>query len=224
MSKMQRINCNFENKDLTNDESEFYEIEVVASTPDVDRHGDSVSVKALEGVAKNQKSVPMFFGHAGEYLKNILGSWEILGVENNALKLKGKMPKGLDVTDHAYKMLKCGGLPFVSIGFFPNQEKMQSTKTGYIFDEIDLVETSLVPVPANTNAKVTNVKQLENKEEIMEENQELMSKLEELLALGTEIKEMLSSLVADTTEAEEMKLEDEEMKSFMAKLGGSKDE
>ena len=73
-----------------------YIFEAVSSSPKIDRHGESISSKALEKVAKNQKEVPMFYGHAGDNeLGNILGKFEIKGVENGELKVKGVMPKGL---------------------------------------------------------------------------------------------------------------------------------
>lgn len=118
---------------------------MVFSTPDVDRHGDIVLQNFdLKGYKKNPVILD---SHNYDSIMHIIGKVNNIRVEDN--KLKGeiefmlKNPKGA----LAKAMVDGGFLNTSSIGFIPKDfnEKGQIT-------ESELLENSLVSVPANARA------------------------------------------------------------------------
>ena len=93
------------------------------------------------------------FGHRSDFP---IGTWSNIRVENK--QLKGQLdlaPAGTsDRIDEIRKLIDAGILKAVSVGFRPKESKPRPEKDGfgYFFTKQELVETSLVSVPANPNA------------------------------------------------------------------------
>ena len=127
--------------------------EFVLSDETPDRMGDIVLSKGWE--LDNFKKNPIaLFGHRSDFP---IGRWRDLRVENNSLRghLELAPPGTSDRIDEIRKLVEAGILRAVSVGFRPIETKPRpETKDNYglFFVRNELVETSLVSVPANPNA------------------------------------------------------------------------
>jgi HK97 family phage prohead protease len=124
----------------------------ILSDATVDRYGDIIQSDGWE--LNNFKNNPIaLFNHNPNF---VIGSWEKLAIRDKALRGTLKMaPKGTsERIDEIRKLIDAGILRAVSVGFSPiSYKEYQNDKTyGYIYEKCELVETSLVSVPANPNA------------------------------------------------------------------------
>lgn len=123
----------------------------VMSDETVDRVGDVIEAKGwnLKNFAKNPIAL---FNHDPRF---IVGHWTDVKVQGD--KLVGKLnllPKGIsERLDEIRAIVEAGVLRAVSVGFSPDPEKMEIMKTGgWRFKAAELMECSLVSIPANPNA------------------------------------------------------------------------
>lgn len=132
-------------------------IKGVASTPSVDRAGDTLNPLG----AKFVLPLPLLFHHnhempIGKVLNftvtkdGILFEAEIAKIEEEGI-LKNR-------TDEAWQSIKSGLISAVSVGF--SSSKYESTKTGYNFEEWEVYELSVVTIPANRDATIQTIKSL----------------------------------------------------------------
>jgi len=128
-------------------------LEFVLSDATVDRYGDSIVAKGwdLESFRKNPIAL---FGHSHDYP---IGFWSDLRVEGG--KLMGKLNLAARGTsariDELISLVEQGILRAVSVGFMPKKaEPMDPNRpyAGQRYLEQELLETSLVSVPANPAA------------------------------------------------------------------------
>ena len=194
-----------------NDESMTFE--AYASTDVVDRYGDVVTMEALKSVANKTTSIPMLYGHSTNK-DDVMGRFDIIGVDEKGLKLKGNFLKGDKDAKRVYELLKMNAINKLSIGFIPLKEKENDTG-GYTISDIDLVETSIVPIPANPDAEITSVKRLKggnmDKKEITDDQ------VTEMMSAINDINAKLDTLIAaaGTTAQNDQEIEDEkELKAF----------
>jgi HK97 family phage prohead protease len=93
------------------------------------------------------------FGHQSDFP---IGTWENVRVENKQLKGKLELaPAGTSARiDELRKLIDAGILKAVSVGFKPKASRPRPEKDGFgvFFTKQELIETSLVSVPANPNA------------------------------------------------------------------------
>jgi len=131
--------------------------DVVASDESVDRYGDIVRADGWE--LKNFKKNPvLLFGHQSE--NPPIGTVPNIGVDNTRLMAGVKfLPEGTyDFADTIWRIVKAGALRAVSVGFLPLErptlirDEENDRVTGFEFTRQELLELSIVPVPANPNA------------------------------------------------------------------------
>jgi HK97 family phage prohead protease/HK97 family phage major capsid protein len=127
-------------------------MEFVLSDETPDRLGDVVSSAGWD--IKNFLRNPVaLFNHNANFP---VGKWESLRVENKALRGHLQLaPAGTSARiDEIRKLVECGILKAVSVGFKPIESKPLTNQknAGEHFLRQELVETSLVSVPANPNA------------------------------------------------------------------------
>jgi HK97 family phage major capsid protein/HK97 family phage prohead protease len=126
-------------------------LEYVMSDETVDRYGDVIDVKGWQ--LGNFKNNPIaLFGHDSDF---IVGKWVNVRVEGG--KLKGKLEllrAGISARlDEIRAAVEAGVLRAVSVGFRPLAEpEMRDGGRGAIYRKQELVECSLVSIPANPNA------------------------------------------------------------------------
>ena len=127
----------------------------------VDSYGDIVVKGAFSGflkrVAENGKVVPIFYGHNMEDPKANIGGTIELREDSHGLLFKARLDLSGDTYGRVvYEQLKDGRLDSLSFGYSVLDAKM--TDKGYELRELELYEISVVPVPANREALITEVK------------------------------------------------------------------
>lgn len=123
----------------------------VMSDESVDRMGDVIEAKGWR-LGNFQKNPVALFAHDHSF---IIGHWTDVRVAGG--KLVGKLnllPAGIsDRIDEIRAAVEAGVLRAVSVGFSPDPEHMEPNKSGgWLFKAVELLECSLVAVPANANA------------------------------------------------------------------------
>ncbi len=128
-------------------------MEFVMSDETPDRMDDIIMSDGwdLEHFKKNPIAL---FGHRSDFP---IGKWSNLRVDNKQLKGKLELaPAGTsERIDEIRKLIEAGILKAVSVGFRPKEHTQLDSKnpfSGLRFTKQELVETSLVSVPANPNA------------------------------------------------------------------------
>jgi HK97 family phage prohead protease len=87
-----------------------------------------------------------------------IGIWTEMSEDANGLKLKGKLAMDTVKGSEAHALLKMGAINGLSIGFMAKQSSYDEETEIRTLTEVELWEVSLVTFPANTKARVTNVK------------------------------------------------------------------
>jgi HK97 family phage prohead protease len=139
-------------------------LEFVLSDDTVDRIGDIVSSAGWELDAFKRNPIALF-SHRSDFP---IGKWHNLRVDKGALRGHLELaPKGTsDRIDEIRKLVDAGILQAVSVGFRPLESQPRKSddgkrRLGEHFLRQELVETSLVAVPANPNslavAKAMNI-------------------------------------------------------------------
>jgi HK97 family phage prohead protease len=124
----------------------------VMSDESVDRVGDVIKADGwrLQNFLKNPVAL---FGHDHKF---IVGHWTDVKVQGKQLIGRLKLlPKGIsERLDEVIAAVEAGILRAVSVGFnIPDPDKIEPRKDGgYTFGATELLECSLVSVPANPNA------------------------------------------------------------------------
>lgn len=104
------------------------------------------------------KSMPgMFWRHdSGEPI----GEWLTMSEDERGLYVEGQLwvGTGIPKAEQAYRLLKSAGPKGLSIGFVVVKASYNDKAGVRILEQVDLKETSVVPFPMNTQAKITSVK------------------------------------------------------------------
>lgn len=87
-----------------------------------------------------------------------IGVWTEMAEDDNGLRVKGKLALDTALGKEAHALLKMGALNGLSIGFMSKQWQYDRETEIRTLTEVDLWEVSLVTFPAQSQARVTNVK------------------------------------------------------------------
>lgn len=125
-------------------------LEYVLSDNTVDRYGDVIDAAGWD--LRNFRQNPIaLFGHSQD---SPIGYWENLRIEGN--KLIGRLKLAARGTsqriDEIISLVEQGILRAVSVGFKPIEQEPRSGGRGVLYKKQELLETSLVSVPANPSA------------------------------------------------------------------------
>jgi len=131
--------------------SETEGMDFILSDASPDRFGDVIEASGwdLKNFARNPIAL---FNHNTDFP---VGRWENLQVKDGALRGRLRLaPMGTSARiDEIRKLVDAGILRAVSVGFLPIESKPRSNSApGSFYVKSELVETSLVSVPANPNA------------------------------------------------------------------------
>jgi len=128
----------------------------------VDSYGDIIEKGAFKASIERHLdagTMPMMFLNHRIYDSLPIGSWTAVEEDDYGLKVTGEL---LDTSDglDTYKALKKGLIKGLSIGFYPVVWEMASKSDEYrrTITEVDLVEVSVVNMPANGSALIADVK------------------------------------------------------------------
>lgn len=126
-----------------------------------DSYGDVVIKGAfssfLHKISLSGKVVPVFYGHNMEDPKANIGRVLSLSEDDYGLKFDAQLDLSGDTYGRiVYEQLKDGRLDSMSFGYQVLDYSMEKDTTE--LRELELYEISVVPIPANPAAKVTEVK------------------------------------------------------------------
>ena len=127
----------------------------------VDSYGDIVVRGAfsrfLAELQVKNKVIPVFYGHNMEDPRANIGRVLELREDNRGLWFKAQLDLSGDTYGSlVYEQLKDGRLDSLSFGF--SVIDGANTEAGYELRELELYEISVVPIPANREALITEVK------------------------------------------------------------------
>lgn len=130
-------------------------VRFVASDETVDRYGDIIRASGWQLDAYRRNPV-MLYGHQTDSLP--VGRVEPIAVEGTKLIAHAEfLPEGTTAfADSVWALVEHGSLNAVSVGFLPlaRQPILDASQnlTGFEYTAQELLELSVVPVPANPNA------------------------------------------------------------------------
>lgn len=120
-----------------------------------DRVGDVIEPKAFAGTVG--KSLPMLFAHDQA---QAIGVWDSVSVEADGLKVRGKMlVDDVARAKEVRSLIRAGGVSGLSIGFM-TKKAAPRRGGGRTISDLDVVEVSIVSVPAHPGAQISSVKEL----------------------------------------------------------------
>lgn len=156
-----KFDVNFEIVDSNAEERMVYGY---ASTVDLDKHGDIVTLEALKEAIPTYMSSPELrvLHMKGDAAK--IGSVKKAIVDHKGLYIGAKV-----ANDSVWNLVKMGVLKAFSVGI------RVLKRVGEKITKLELMEISLVDTPANVNAKIDIYKSLENKETPMKDMKEKIS-------------------------------------------------
>lgn len=140
------------------EENSDFQFDGYASTyGNEDRDGDIIEKGCFSDSLKNKTVYPMCFNHD---LSTVIGKVDLTDDEKGVFA-KGTFNQNDDVAEKYYDLVKMGAIDSMSIHFFvKDYEPVDSTKPygGWRIKKADIIEVSLVTVPANTEALISTVK------------------------------------------------------------------
>lgn len=118
---------------------------------------DDIVVKGAFGTITNPKKVKLLWQHDQ---RQPIGAWQVLKEDQKGLYAEGLLALKTQKGAEAYELMKMGGLSDMSIGYKTLDAENASVAGKRVrkLKKVDLVEVSLVSVPANELATVEDVK------------------------------------------------------------------
>jgi len=117
----------------------------VASTDSLDRQGDRVDPQG----GKWRLPLPLLLGHDS---MAIIGAVHAAKVTGRGIEIEAELAEGVARADEVWSLIELGGLSSYSIGFIG--ERGDPISTGVHWREWTLLEISVVPIPANADARI----------------------------------------------------------------------
>ncbi len=173
-----------------------------------DRVGDVIEPRAFAGAVG--KSIPMLFAHDQA---QAVGVWDSVSIEADGLSVSGKLlVKDVARAAEVRALVLAGGITGLSVGFITKKSTPRKGG-GRTIQNLDLVECSLVAIPAHPNARITSQKELNLPEPI---NAEVEVKAADLQAANDNIAALTKRL-----ETAETKLARPSMAGLESKEAGT---
>jgi HK97 family phage prohead protease len=142
------------------DASSPYDFTGYASTfGNADRQGEVMSVGCFDNTLANQKIYPMCVNHD---INNVIGNITC-SVDNHGLLVQGSINKDLPNGQIAYSQIQHGDVTSMSINFIPKDWTPIDPESPYgawNYKDVELLEISLVTIPCNPQADITDVKNM----------------------------------------------------------------
>lgn len=135
---------------------ESRKVAIVISTKGLDRMGDTVDPLGID-VSNFEKNPVVLWAHS-HYIPPIARSVSLKASSKALRSVAEFMPADLSpFADSVFQMLKGGWLNAASIGFLPKRGGFEydPERGGFDFRKTELLEYSIVPVPANPQALVS---------------------------------------------------------------------
>lgn len=132
----------------------------IASSTVRDRHGDTMTPKALESMLRSADGMTIYLNHSYNVPEDVAGTVRKAWIDKSAgdlhdlhfeIGINGENPRAVQAFNAIDKGTKLG----LSIGAMIPEGGAKRTKGGsYVIDEVELLETSIVSIPANPRSWV----------------------------------------------------------------------
>lgn len=135
-----------------------HSVDFVISTNKEDRYGDIVDQKTWN-FKDYLKNPIVLWGHNPEEPENVLGTASNLTVAEDGSQTTATLSFAVDVNPKAamvFQMIKAGVLRTVSVGFRNHTFEYEDDTP--VLSDNDLIEISVVPIPANAGAMALSLK------------------------------------------------------------------
>lgn len=119
-----------------------------------DSYGDTIKPGAFKKAVASKSKPAMFWQHDPH---EPIGTWLDLAEDTRGLKVKGKLVREVPRAASAYALIKADALNGLSIGFRALASE-RGPNGGRVLTSIELIEISLVSLPAASKARITGVK------------------------------------------------------------------
>lgn len=144
------------------EEDEFIVIEGMASTDDKDKSGDVIPALAWsEGLSGFRKNPVILFNHS---YNEPVGKAVEVSIVPNGLKIVAHIYKS---SSKVYTLIKNGVLQAFSVGFMVKDADYDSMTDIFVIKAAELLEVSVVAVPANGEALFSMKKSFDNNDEYL---------------------------------------------------------
>lgn len=183
-------------------------IEGYASTVDTDRHGDVVPASVWEKGITNYLKNPIILAFHDH--NSPIGRMTSYKTDDRGLWIKAR----ISTAAKTYQLIKDGVLTAFSIGFRVLDAEYNSAAEVFLIKELELVEISVVAVPANQNSIFDLSKAFDSPEDFR--------RFKESFATGTtSAKGLESSREAISNSKKEWNMNPEEIKQMLAEVAKS---
>ena len=186
-----------------------------------DSYGDVIakgafteSLEKWAALEQEGKSIPLLYGHNMDDPFHNIGHVLFAKEDDFGLYIEAAFDAENETAQYARKLVQEGRLYQFSFAYAVLDAEQVELEDGTKANELrklDLYEVSLVQIPANQTAVVTEVKAMEGIVEELKSGRRNSAKdskvLERIGSLADEIKQAVNGLMADTTEAADGKSE-----------------
>lgn len=117
-----------------------------------DSYGDVIERGAFSKTLRDQPVRPLLWCHEP---REVIGVAE-LAEDARGLRLQGRLELAVGRAREVHALMRAGAVRGLSIGFIPRQSEARGE--GRVLREVELIEVSLTPFPANPRAQVENVR------------------------------------------------------------------
>ena len=151
----------------TVDNEDYHFIGKASTYGNSDRDGDIFQKGAFSKSVSAKHSVPMLLNHE---TNTILGKMEVED-SDDCLIAKGIFDLNISKANDIYSLVKMGALDSMSVGFMIKDYEPIDNKRpyrGWLIKEAELLEVSIVTVPANAEATISDVKDFNSQRELFE--------------------------------------------------------
>ena len=187
----------------SNEPGDSIYIEGYASTVDVDRQGDIVPASVWEAGLKNYLRNPIILAQHDH--DDPVGRMVQHRIDSSGLWIKARISAAAEI----YNLVKDGVLTAFSVGFRVLDAEYNAATELFVIKKLELVEISVVSVPANQNTLFSLSKAFNDADEYNQFKSQFAPKSES--AKGLE-----SSTEANGTSQKEWKMNPEEIKQMVA--------
>ena len=151
------LSCAYETKSERDDVATFTGI---ASTDDLDLQNEVIEAGAFDPIARKANGDPDVSMLRDHDRTQVIGGWKSFSQQGRQLHVEGELCLAVARARETYALMKRGYLSGLSVGYAASRDGIKyDTRNGKMYiKKATLKECSIVTRPANTNARVTNVK------------------------------------------------------------------
>lgn len=166
MDKKFYINASFTAKEVEKTKSGPLKIAGYANTVDKDRAGDIVLPDAwAKGIESYRKNPVLLYQHNHA---NPIGRVNKITVDKKGMYIEAAISEAAEKLHGVHSLIKDGALKSFSVGFMVKDGKHSRADDAFIISDVELLEISVVSVPANQESLFSIRKSFENDEQYEE--------------------------------------------------------